>query len=384
MNRGGLIVEGQHLSVRTKDVTVSLAGTVFMNAEEEGSRVGVIQGEVQVQEGAIPKTLRPGEQVATRRLAYALSLPEEIAWSRYREEHLALLQQATPRQPEARVEFEVVSIRPGADPAAGVNGRGGNLPFGFGCGGGSMQLDPRRLVMVTNVYTLVAMAYGKACVTSAQNGLLSGGPSWAKSDQFTIIASMPEGSPAYTRLQFMDGNAPRLQQMLQTMLAERFKLTVRRETRQMDGYALVVGKNGFKLMPAKEGSCDPDGGAVYPGQLTPGLRLMCIRMYTLNYLYHFDLQARSASMEILARTLTASLSRPVIDRTGITGIFDIALESSPADTIYQNSMSRAPADTVNLPSIFEVLEKETGLKLESTKVPVEVLIIDRIERPSEN
>src|SRR4030095_431777 len=219
MNRGGAIVEGQRLSVRTKDVTVSLAGTVFMNAEEEGSRVGVIQGEVQVLQGAMQKTLRPGEQLATRRLAYSLSLPEEIAWSRYREEHLALLQQSTSPQPEAQVTFEVVSIRPGADPAAGVNGRGGNLPFGFGCGGGSIQLDPRRLVMVTNVYTLVAMAYGKDCVTSAQTGLLSGGPSWATSDQFTIIASMPEGSPAYTRREFMDGNATKLQQMLQTMLA---------------------------------------------------------------------------------------------------------------------------------------------------------------------
>lgn len=89
-------------------------------------------------------------------------------------------------------------------------------------------------------------------------------------------------------------------------------------------------------------------------------------------------------MENLARVLTASLSRPVIDRTGITGIFDIALESSPGDTIYQNSINQAPAGTVNLPSIFEVLEKETGLKLESTKAPVETLVIDRIERPSEN
>jgi uncharacterized protein (TIGR03435 family) len=317
-------------------------------------------------------------------LAYSLPLPEEIAWSRYREEHLALLQRSTSRQPEAQVAFEVVSIRPGADPAAGVNGRGGNLPFGFGCGGGSMQLSPRRLVMVTNVYTLVAMAYGKDCVASAQTGLLSGGPSWTTNDQFTIIASMPEGSPLYTRRQFMDGNAPQLQQMLQTMLAERFNLAVRRESKQMDVYALVVGKNGFKLTPAKEGSCDPDGGAIYPGQLTAGQKLQCIRMYTLNYLYHFDLQARSASMENLARVLTASLSRPVLDRTGITGIFDIALESSPAGTIYENSINQAPADTVNLPSLFEVLEKETGLELESTKAPVEALIIDRIDRPSDN
>jgi len=389
--KGGLIINAAkqvagHLYVRTRDVTVSVVGTVFLvNAEEEGSRVAVIEGEVRVQQGTMEKTLRPGEQVATHPSAESPSVPEEIAWSRHVEEHLALLQQAVSQQAEVRVAFEVVSIRPGADPAAGVNGRGGNLPFGFGCGGGSMQLDPRRLVMITNVYTLVAMANGKDCVASAQIGLLSGGPSWATTDQFTIQATMPEGSPAYSRRDFMDGNAPRLQLMLQTMLAERFKLTVRRESKQMDVYALVVGKNGPKLTPAREGSCDPNGGPVYAGQLVAGQRLQCIRMYTLNYLYHFDLQARAASMKNLARILTSSLLRPVIDKTGIAGVFDISVESSPGDTIYRGALAQAPAGTVdNLPPIFEVLEKELGLKLESTKAPVEALVIDRVEKPTEN
>jgi uncharacterized protein (TIGR03435 family) len=145
---------------------------------------------------------------------------------------------------------------------------------------------------------------------------------------------------------------------------------------------LVVTKNGSKLTPSKEGACDPNSGAVYPGQLMPGQKLQCIRMYTLNPQYHFHLEARAASMDNLARVLTSSLQRPVVDRTGITGVFDISLESSPSDTIYRNAVSRSPVPD-NLPSIFEVLQEQLGLKLESTKTPVEALVIDRIERPSE-
>src|SRR5262249_46699946 len=88
---------GRHLYVQTKDVTVSVVGTVFLvNAEEEGSRVAVIEGEVRVQQGPTEKKLSPGEQVATNPSMELPPVREEIAWSRYSAEHLALLQQAQP------------------------------------------------------------------------------------------------------------------------------------------------------------------------------------------------------------------------------------------------------------------------------------------------
>src|SRR5262249_47315033 len=98
LSKGSVIVNaekqrvGRHLFVQTRDVTVSVVGTVFfVNAETEGSRVAVIEGEVRVQQGDTEKKLHPGEQVATSPALAARPVPEEIAWSRHAESHLAAL-----------------------------------------------------------------------------------------------------------------------------------------------------------------------------------------------------------------------------------------------------------------------------------------------------
>src|SRR5262249_36788148 len=119
LNKGDLIVKAAkqrgHLYVQTRDVNVSVEGTVFLvNAEEKGSRVAVIEGIVQVQQGITAEKLLPGQQVTTNPSMPARPLPEEISWSRHVEEHLALLEQtaqaAPPRQNNEADRFEEVSI----------------------------------------------------------------------------------------------------------------------------------------------------------------------------------------------------------------------------------------------------------------------------------
>src|SRR5207249_10514639 len=108
----------------------------LVNAEEEGSRVAVIEGEVRVQQGTTNKKLVPGQQLETNPLMNPLSLQQAVAWSRHAESHVALLEQfaVTPAPAPQRLEFEEISIRPAATPALVPGARGG--------GGGSGAMAP--------------------------------------------------------------------------------------------------------------------------------------------------------------------------------------------------------------------------------------------------
>jgi len=136
---------------------------------------------------------------------------------------------------------------------------------------------------------------------------------------------------------------------LQRLLEERFKLVVHRETKQVDGYALVVAKGGAKLKPT---TGSKETGAVFPG----GMRLP------------------NTDMAGLAIMLASPAGRPVIDKTGISGGYEIDIRyARDSDTDSQ------------LPSMFTALQEQLGLKLEAQKVPVEMLVIDSVNRtPSEN
>jgi uncharacterized protein (TIGR03435 family) len=280
----------------------------------------------------------------------------------------------------ARVTFEVASVRP-VDPAADSIGRGGNLPSGFGCGGGFMELSPGRLVITTNLYSLVAMAYGKDCVSAGTHKLLTGGPGWVRSDLFTVQATMPEGSAAYTRHQFMGGNAPKLQQMLQSMLSDRFTLSVHPEMQEMQAYALTVAKSGSKLKAFDDATCDANSIEFLPPPRGSGRKPACSAGYNVNPQIHFQVWANGTTIEGLAQLLTGALDRPVIDRTKIPGVFEIHLESAVDGTMFRNIRFQ-PSDSP--PNLFTAIEEQLGLKLEAVKAPVEVLVIDQAEKPAEN
>jgi uncharacterized protein (TIGR03435 family) len=393
LHAGGIIVNAAkqrtgHLYVQTKDMTVSVVGTVFVvNADSAGSRVAVIEGEVHVQQGATETTLRPGDHVAT---SPALDLPpvrESIAWSRNASALLALLQQSavvppaiTPQSPQspaaARETFEVASIRLRA--AAAPGGRGGPGPDGQEpkCYG-SVQLDPRRLALTNMMlFRIIALAYGKSCYELERLDSLTGGPRWVTADRYDIEATLPQGGPSYTREQFdpatwgkpETSDAFRLHAMLQTMLAERFKLVVRRETREVPGFALSVVKGGPKLTAWKEGEL-VTLGAVTGGPNSNGEWRSIVR-------------GNKLSVGSLSNQLRTVTGRPVVDRTGITGDFNYSIEftpfSAPPDAVLQGR------PIVAGPTLFTALEETLGLHLEPARVPIEFLVIERVERPTEN
>jgi len=157
-----------------------------------------------------------------------------------------------------------------------------------------------------------------------------------------------------------------MEQRLQALLAERFHLSVHRETKEQPVYALVVGKTGSKLQPAKEGS---------PGKI----------QWRRN-----QFTADGVQLQMLTPALASILGRPVIDKTGLTGNFDLTLEWAPDPNPSFGNFGPAPgADAPppgdpNGPSIFTAVQEQLGLRLESEKGPVEIVVIDRVEKPSEN
>ncbi len=367
LNKGSVLVAAAkqrtgHLYVRTKDVTVSVVGTVFLvHAEAAGSRVGVIQGEVRVERGATSKQLMPGEQLATNELLQSRPMKEEVAWSQNAQAHIALLEQsaapvAAPARPEVLETFEVASIRPSRPLSEG--GRGGGSPWVNPCvsgnitsGAGDRQLriDPGRLfVRGVTIFGLIAWTYYGTC---PPDDALRGEPEWAKTELYDIDATLPSGSPVYTQRNLMEGNAPKIQRMLQNLLADRFKLTLRREFLEMPAYDLIVVKEG-KLKASQD---DGTGNIALP----PGTPVFTsVNMQT--------------SMAAYAKALQQTMRRPIMDKTGLTGLYDIRTEFPRFGKATMRDV--LPAQ----------IEEQHGLRLVPTRALIEVFVIEHLERPSPN
>ena len=212
----------------------------------------------------------------------------------------------------AQPAFDVASVKPDAS-QTGVD----RIKIGSGS------------VIIENVSLrrLISMAYG---IPDSRQYLLSG-PDWLESEHFDISAKY---NPA-----IKDDDVP---PMFLSLLTERFKLAAHRETRQISGYALIIGKDGPKLKPA----VSPQPG--------PNFRALAGHA-----------EGTSVSMPDLADRLSRAsfqLDRPVVDFTGLTGRYDLSLDWAPTDPI------------------FSALEEQLGLKLEARKMPLEVLIVDHADR----
>jgi len=254
---------------------------------------------------------------------------------------------------QTRDAFEVVSVKASGPAPPGARVGGGPVPVGP-CTAGPIQIDPRRFAAgrVTTL-RLITWAYSiRDC--RPELGLVSGGPSWIRSESFDVQAVLPEGTPSYSLQQLTNGEALKLQLMLQTMLIDRFKLTVRRETVEMRVLNLVVARPG-KIQPAKEQS-----SAEFPPR---GTLLMSNGVF----------QGTSIPMSMLVAVLQARLENFVVDKTSLTGLFDIRIpvELEPSTLVM-------PPDAI--PQVLDGL----GLKVESGRAPVQVLVIDRVEEPTEN
>ncbi len=230
-----------------------------------------------------------------------------------------------------KLAFEVVSIKPGA-------GNGfTSIPNGVQGGRYSASNASLRL--------LIGAAYADSsnAVTPVE---ITGLPKWAETDKFDVQAQTEAGASP-TKQQTME--------MLQVMLEDRFRLKIRKESKEGSIYALVVDKDGVK-MRASETPTDPPSGCGSRGRI-------CLMSKPVTSLIPF---------------LTIAVQRKIVDRAGLTGLYDIDLQAA---------LSPLPpgAETdPNVPTLFAALREQLGLRLTSETGPVDAFVVESVERPSEN
>jgi bla regulator protein BlaR1 len=185
---------------------------------------------------------------------------------------------------------------------------------------------------------------------------LTGEPAWADSQRYDITAKVIDDSTDENVNRFVREHGTSRataaitvsKLRLQSLLADRFQLEVHMTTKEMPIYALVIAKNGPKFHSHSES----------PFRIGPGL-----------------IEGHGVSMDVLIANLSFELDHILIDKTGLTGTYDIALKWTPDD---------ASASNWSAPSLRTALEEQLGLKIESQKGPVKVLVVDRVARPSSN
>jgi uncharacterized protein (TIGR03435 family) len=299
---------------------------------------------------------------------------------------IALAEQRPATTQDPRERFEVVSVRqsiPDRNAPSGTSGEKGRGGVGSGpggCKGSGPQGDPGRIVLSNNsLYTLIAWAYGLDCGKAKANGLVSGGPAWVGTDQWVIQATIPVAAGVQVPADWnfvLPGrdpiSDPKLQRMLQKLLVDRFKLALHREPREIPVYDLTVAKGGPKLQHPENVPCTVPGvqdDRFLMPPLKPGQKPYCTFLL------------RGSSMADLAMSILG-VDRPVIDKTGIAGTFDLRLLFDPAAGPI-GAPGTAPSAPAG-PSIFTAIQDQLGLKLESAKGGFEGFVIDSVQRPSEN
>lgn len=290
--------------------------------------------------------------------------------------------------------FEVASVKPAEPPPAGQ--------MRVMMRGGPGSADPGQLTYTNVTLKNVLMnAY-------AVKGYQISGPKWPDSERFDIVAKIPKGA---TKEQF--------QLMLQNLLAERFKLTLHHEKKELPMYALVVGKGGSKMKESVEEDATAPGAALPPTpppgsdgagpvmnrmkvgadgvpQLPAGVgRNGMVMMMTDG---HMRVVANHRPVSALTEMLGNQLERPVVDATELKANYDFTLDfaqermNGPMGTMHPlpppeggGGPMASNADGAGGPSIFTALQEQLGLKLEQRKGPVDLLVIDRLGKiPTEN
>jgi len=221
-------------------------------------------------------------------------------------------------------EFDVTSIKPNQS----------------GSDGTSINTLPGGRFVATNasLKMLIESAFG------VKDFQIAGGPRWLDATSYDIEAKVDRNGRM---------SDEELRPYLQALLADRFKLKFHRETKEVSVYSLVVGKTGSKLAE-HTGTGEPSGRTLFGSGKA-------------------SMSATKVTTKKIAEVLSQVLSRTVVDNTGLSGMYDLKLEWVPDQTAESTG-----------PSIFTALQEQLGLKLESTRGPVEVLIIDSAEKPSEN
>jgi uncharacterized protein (TIGR03435 family) len=197
---------------------------------------------------------------------------------------------------------------------------------------------------------LIQFAYG------LPDSQILGGPAWLDSIMFDIDAKSDPLVDAQLHALPTEQARHEKQLMVQALLADRFQLKAHQEKRQLPVYALVVTKDGPRFKPSKVNGTTVDTGRT-----------------------RLHIAGSDDTVSILARELAQVLGRVVLNETGLSGRYDLSLRWSPDD-----AAASSPVSPDMPPSIFTAIQEQLGLKLESTKGPVPVLVIDKIEMPSPN
>ncbi|HKW02592.1 MAG TPA: M56 family metallopeptidase [Vicinamibacterales bacterium] len=250
-------------------------------------------------------------------------------------------------------------------------------------GGTNATFSPGRFyVPCVSVEQLIYLAYAAYGVNpdehlandeaggASDSKKVRGGPDWvhSRSEAYSIEAS---AAGATERTVLMGS-------MLRGLLEDRFRLKIHRETEEVPMYALVVGKNGFKLKPMNEGDCDPMQS---PGTGKPKCSSINMSRNGPNTVWTYG----GMPVSSLASMLSSTLDRHVIDRTGLTDKFVYRLEFSPDENtpkLVQREIDYPPDPGPRGPGILTALDQQLGLRIESVKAPHGYLVIDHIERPT--
>jgi uncharacterized protein (TIGR03435 family) len=264
----------------------------------------------------------------------------------------------------APLKFEVASIKPSPPPPDG------NLMVRMGGGPGRIEYS--------NV-SLKAMIQ-RACEVQAYQ---VSGPEWMASTRFNVVATLPGAA-----------SKSKVPEILRWLLAERFQVSLHRETRESPGFALVVGKNGptMKEVPADPDPSRPDvsGGSGSAAGLDcgpPGGSVVQPGWYLSK---PSEIEGHAVKMASLANMLGALLERPVMDQTWLKGNYDFKLSYIPeerpqASKAETNGMPEATDPNTSGASLISGVQTQLGLKLERTTRRVELIVVDHAEKtPTEN
>jgi uncharacterized protein (TIGR03435 family) len=249
----------------------------------------------------------------------------------------------------AQTEFEAVSIKPNksGEMAGGLRAMPGGRVNG----------------MNVPVKVLIAWAY------QVRESQISGEPGWVDSERFDVLTNS-DGNPR------TDYGHPELQTMFRSVLADRFKLSFHRDAKEQAVLLLRTAKNGPKIRPVEEGDCTDNPPPANP-------------CHSLRMTKFAHIEGSRADLRGLSMLLAGFAGKIVLDKTDLKGSFSFTLDW----TKYLQPPQMPPGvdpppgafDPMSVePAISAALEEQLGLKLESGKGPVEILVIDHVERPSEN
>jgi uncharacterized protein (TIGR03435 family) len=238
----------------------------------------------------------------------------------------------------------------------------------------AMGPAPGGRFMATNVPARDLIAYAYGISQDSVSFRIVGGPKWIDEDRFDVNANV---TGTWTPQQ--------MREMMRTLMADRFRLAAHAETREMPTYTLAVVPNRplrLRRSVVDEAACQARREAIRRREpvspSVPGTPPICGTGRTIPG----TITAVGGSTTSLASTLGQFVSRTVVDRTQLAGLFDFELKWTP-DTIPQVPADAPPLNIdPNGPSIFTALQEQLGLKLDSARGPVDVVVIDRVERPT--